>query len=809
MRISDWQIEFDGFAPERTAHREALCTLSNGYFAVRGAGEEATADEVNYPATYIAGGYNRLTTEIAGRALENEDLVNFPSGLHLSYRSGDGDWLNLKAVRILEYRLILDMRTATLIRHLRIEEKNGRRTRIESRRFLHMRHLHLAAITQTITAENWSGPAEVRSTLDGRVINGGVARYRQLSCTHLEPVAEGGGDGEPISLIVRTTQSRLVVAMAAVTRAWREDGEVACPRSAERAPGYIGETLRLALVEGRPVTIEKTVSLYTSRDRAISEPGLAAVGAVAASLRHSALESSHQLAWQDLWQRASIQIVDHDREATALLRFHTFHLMQTLTGNCAELDVGVPARGLHGEAYRGHVFWDELFVLPFYNTHFPEVARALILYRYRRLDMARRLAREAGYSGAMFPWQSGSSGREESQRLHLNPRSGRWIEDHTYLQRHVSAAVAYNVWRHFLATGDERFLVETGAEMLLEIARFWASVAQWNAERGRYDIRHVVGPDEYHTAYVGESRPGIHNNAYTNVMAAWCLRTALACLECLAPDAREDLVRFLGIGEEEVARWEDVAKKLFVPFHDDGIMSQFENYDALEELDWELYRKKYGDIQRLDRILEAEGSTTNRYKLSKQADVLMLFYLFSAEELAQLIEGLGYPFDPQSIPRTIAYYLRRTAHGSSLSRVVHSWVLARSDRERSWQLFRDALGEDVADAQHGTTAEGLHFGAMAATVDLVERCYSGLELHSDCVHLNPRLPSEVRSVSFSMGYMGNSLAINIDQTALQAEAGRYTRLPLRLSVGGKVHDVMPGERVEIALDPDPAGDDAA
>ena len=197
-----------------------------------------------------------------------------------------------------------------------------------------------------------------------------------------------------------------------------------------------------------------------------------------------------------------------------------FHLLQTVSEHTIDLDVGVPARGLHGEAYRGHIFWDELFVFPFLNLRFPELTRALLRYRVRRLPEARQAARAAGYRGAMYPWQSGSDGREETQRLHLNPRSGRWLPDNSHRQRHVNAAVAWNVWQYYQATGDLDFLAAYGAEMLLEIARFWASIATYNRALDRYEICGVMGPDEYHDGYPDRDEPGLDNNAYTNVMAA-------------------------------------------------------------------------------------------------------------------------------------------------------------------------------------------------------------------------------------------------------------------------------------------------
>jgi len=798
--VDHWSLIYEGFDAKQEGLREALCTLGNGYFATRGAAQEASADDVHYPGTYLAGGYDRLTTEIAGETIENEDLVNFPNWLPLNVRPSDGDWLAPENPNLLDYRVELDLRHGLLLRTLRIEDAQGRRTRLESRRFVHMSARHYAGIKTTITAENWSGPVLLRAALDGRVTNSGVARYSELRGDHLEPAGQGDGHATPIWLRVRTRQSRIEMAQAARTQVYRNGAAVDCARQLTSEPGYVAEELSLQLREGQPVTVEKIAALYTSRDTAISEPALEARNAVERAPRFRDLERSHADAWDRLWQRAEIAIqnggVDHP---TKLLRLHAFHLLQVMSPNTVAFDAGVPARGLHGEAYRGHVFWDELFIFPFFNVRFPEIARALIDYRYRRLDAARRLAKQAGFKGAMYPWQSGSNGREESQRLHLNPKSGRWIPDNTHLQRHVSAAIAYNVWQHYQATADIQFLRRSGAEMLMEIARFWASIAEWNPARERYEIRGVMGPDEYHDAYPDADKPGLNNNAYTNIMAVWCLSTARECLDLLPPGWRAEIRADIALTDDELDHWADIARKMFVPFHGDGLISQFEGYEALEEFDWKAYRAKYDTIERLDRILEAEGDTPNRYKLSKQADVLMLFYLFSAEQLTALLHQLGYAFDPAAIPRNVEYYLRRTAHGSSLSRVVHSWVLARADRARSWRLFHEALRADVADRKNSTTHEGIHLGAMAATVDIIQRCYAGMELRHGRLWLHPALPDALNALSFTVVYQSNELAVEITHEVIRLRAARYAREPAEVFINGEPHIIRPGETIERPL----------
>ena len=795
ITVADWKLAYEGFAPEEEGLREALCTLGNGYFATRGAAEEASADEVHYPGTYLAGGFNRLETDIAGRVIENEDLVNLPNWLPLSFRPADGDWLNLQRDKVIDYRQELDLRSGILRRRFKLRDKAGRETSIESRRLVHMHNPHLAALQMTVKPENWSGNVEVMAALDGRVINFGVARYRSLDSKHLEPLEARPFGDDGMLLVVETNQSRIRIAQAARTRLFKWSEPAATERRTDGEEGYIAQYAAVAVAEGESLTVEKVVALHTGRDMGISEPALAAVESVSAAGDFENLLADHKRAWRRLWDRCDITLKDSHR-IQMIMRLHIFHLLQTVSPHSCELDVGVPARGLHGEAYRGHIFWDEVFILPFLNFRIPEISRSLLLYRYRRLPAARAAARESGLKGALFPWQSGSSGREESQVLHLNPRSGRWTPDNSHLQRHANAAIALNVWRYYEATGDRAFLASYGAEMLVEIARLWASLATWSEDKGRYVIKGVMGPDEFHDAYPSGDTPGLDNNAYSNVMAAWVLTQAQKVLEIIPPARRQELEELLGLGAEELAQWDDIACKLFVPFHSGGVISQFEGYDQLEELDWGAYRAKYGDIQRLDRILEAEGDSVNRYKASKQADVLMLFYLLSMAELRKLFRRLGYDFSARTIRKSIAYYLPRTSDGSTLSRLVHSWVLARSDRTRSWELLKKALESDVKDVQGGTTAEGIHLGAMAGTVDLVQRGQTALEIVNGVLHLSPCMPQELQGMRLRLLYHGSPLVAVVSRDKLVLSAPEDWAGPNKIGVRNRVHAFKAGSELE-------------
>ena len=250
---------------------------------------------------------------------------------------------------------------------------------------------------------------------------------------------------------------------------------------------------------------------------------------------------------------------------------------------------------------------------------------------------------------------------------------------------------------------------------------------------------------------------------------------------------------------DEIERWRDISGKLRVPFHDDGIISQFDGYDRLVEFDWPAYEQKYGNIGRLDLILEAEHDTPNRYKLSKQADVPMLFYLFSADELRLLFEQLGYPFDLDTIPKNVDYYLARTSHGSTLSRVAHSWVLARSDRRRSWHLFQRALDSDIADIQGGTTPEGIHIGAMAGAIDLVQRCYLGIEMRANVLHFDPALPAGLGRVKVRLRYRRQILDVEVDRDLLRISSRQVIANPITVAYRGHFRYVAPGDSYEFRL----------
>jgi trehalose/maltose hydrolase-like predicted phosphorylase len=798
-RVNDdeWLLGYEGIEPSEEGTREALLTLGNGYMATRGAAPEARADGVHYPATYVAGVYNRLVSHVDGREREDESLVNLPNWLPLTFRPRNGQWFEPATSELVHHHVALDIRRGLLLRELVVRDGQDRRTHVTQERLVSMSRPHLAALRTVITPGNWSGRVEIRSLVDGRVENDNVAEFAALAKQHLGSPSTGH-DADSVWLVTETTQSRIRVAVALSTTLPRREQLVTADCRVVDGSGFVGHELTVDAEAGDPIIIDKVVAIYASRDRAIAGPLDAAHNEIIDAPGFAVLRDDHVLEWSQQWQRLRLAFDGdgpmRDRRA---MNLHLFHLAQSLSRHSADLDVGVGARGLHGEAYRGHVFWDELFVFPLLNFRIPELTRALLLYRYRRLPQARRLAQEIGVSGARFPWQSGSNGREETPEWFYNPRSKRWMDDNSRRQYHVNLAVAYNVWQYFQVTADVDFLRAYGAELIVEIARFWAGIARYDPDSDRYHIRGVMGPDEFHDGYPGKPGRGLDDNAYVNVMTAWTLARARDTYDVLGGHHTGDLWERLGLTGAELDEWDRISRRLSVPFLANGLPSQFEGYDDLDELDWDAYRNRYANIGRLDLILESEGDTTNRYKASKQADVLMLFYLLSAEELTEIVRRLGYDYDPATIPATVDYYLARTTHGSTLSNVVHAWVLARTNRRASWYLLQDALEADLSDTQGGTTREGIHLGAMAGTADILQRCYSGLESRDDALWLNPLLPDALTLLEFDLHYRGHWLKCHLHADRFVIDALPSAASPVTIVIDEQRHELDGGARLEV------------
>jgi beta-phosphoglucomutase family hydrolase len=797
-----WQLTYHGFEAEAETLREALTTVGNGYFGTRGAfvGTPEVQD-IHYPGTYIAGLYNKLPTEVHGKTIYNNDFVNVPNWLLVTVRIGDDPPLTPLDCELLQYRHCLDLKRAIVSRTMRFRDGQGRVTRIATERFAGMDNPHLAALRVWITAENYSEQVRLCSSLDGTVVNDGVPRYRELASDHLSPVSVSESDGV-CSLHVETKTSKVKIYFHGKTRVAKGDEAVQPSRSVTTEPGVVTEEYRVDASEGTTYRFEKVVSIFTSKDDNAISPSETGRDLVADAPPYEQLRAAHEEQWAKLWNMSDIVILG-DRFSQRAIRLHIYHLLTTASRHNVDIDAGLPARGLHGEAYRGHIFWDEIFIAPFYNLHLPEITKSHLLYRYRRLDQARKNARDSGYEGAMYPWQTADDGTEESQVIHYNPRSGEWDPDLSRNQRHISISIAYNIWAYFYCTYDSAFLYDVGMEMLLEICRFWSSIAEYNEKDDRYHIHGVMGPNEFHEKYPGADEAGYTDNAYTNIMTAWLLHKCLETYEYLPDEVRERLDRRIGFDASELDRWRHIVRRMAVVITDDGIISQFDGWMSLQDLDWEDYRRKYDNIHRLDRILKAEGDSPNRYKVSKQADALQIFYMLAPGQVSNILRLMGYETgDPAEFARkNYEHFVERTSHGSTLSYVVHSAILKYLERHKhdQWKWFIEALRSDICDTQGGTTPEGIHCGVMGGTIDIIVKSFAGINLFKDHINVSPDLPRCWHGLSFRIQHRGNVFEFTVGWEELTVSRLSPERTPMCIRYEGDDYEVRAGERVSIEL----------
>ncbi len=787
-----WNLRYASFNKEEEKLRETLTAVGNGYLGTRGAYEGSRASEHHYPGTYIAGIFNKVPSEVHGETIFNNDFVNCPNWLPVEFRICCGSFIDPFEQEILSYRQDLDMKNAIMSREIVFRDNLGRITRISSRRLASMDNPHLCALQFSFIPVNYSGDIEFRSAIDGAIENKGVARYSSLASDHLEHVDSGVSE-EGVFLHVQTNNSHYQIVTHAKSSARVSGAPVAVNKSVESSPRYIAELFKVTLNRGQECTIEKTATFHTSLDSDHDDPKAAGDKAIYNAQAFSELYEKHSSAWEKIWEKSNISI-DGDRFSQKALRFHIYHLLGTASPHNPSIDAGMPARGLNGEAYRGHIFWDEIYILPFFTHHFPDIAKALLMYRYNRLDAAREYARENGYEGAMFPWQTADDGSEETQIVHYNPQNETWGPDLSRNQRHVSIAVFYNTWRYAHETGDTGFMQQYGAEMLFEIARFWASIARHLPDTGQYHIEGVMGPDEFHEKLPGSHKEGLKDNAYTNIMTAWLLEKAVDVAENLDPSVMDRLVTDIKVGYDEIEEWKKICSNMHIILTENNILEQFDGYMELKELDWEQYRKKYGNIHRMDRILKAEGDNPDNYKVAKQADVLMTFYALSPVDVQHILEKNGHHIeDPVKMVRdNYTYYEPRTSHGSTLSKVVHAIISSylHDGHETAWRWFTESLKSDIEDTQGGTTQEGIHCGVMGGTLDTVTRYFAGISFANDILNVHPNLPEHWRSLDFKVCFRNNWYRLLIDHQSVTVHLLEGPEKKITVNIAG--HNVMIG-----------------
>ena len=727
-----WRITIDGWDPKREAAVEAICALVNGYCGVRAAVEEGSG--ASNPATFLNGVFDAAHELVAQAAATPEhqviaaptsELVKAPDWSRVSIWV-DGTLLQVDTTELLEHSRTLDMRRGVLVRTWRL--RSGPRTIcFRSLRFASLNDRHLLGQVLQITPEDWAGEIRLETVVDGDVTNEGGMRH----LIHTEARREGAR----LLLSARTSEKAITVCMAASAVLTDEAGRrlEATEDCAEQA---VSHAWAFRVRPGQTFTCEKLVSVFTSRDG--PSPASAATESLdrAVATGVSRLLEQSARAWAARWETADVAIPGDDT-IQRQIRFAGYHLIGCANPEDEHASPG--ARSLTGERYKGHVFWDtEIFVLPFFVFTHPPTARALLMYRYHTLPAARERARAQGYAGALYAWESTDTGVDLTPSFVINA-AGERLEILTGEQEHhISADIGFAICQYWDATQDRQFLLEAGAEMLFEIARFWASRAVHGKE-GRFHIRKVIGPDEYHE--------NVDDNAYTNRMARYVLRRAVEAAAWLRAEAggRWDVLSSeLELQDGEMAVWTEVADKL-VDNSDgpDGVIEQHDGYFDLEPADLERYEPR---AQTMDVVLGWQALVQTQ--ILKQADVLMLVAL------------LGHEMSRESREANYRFYEPRTSHDSSLSASIHALVAARfgllGDAER---YFRRAASIDL-DLTHGVTAAGgVHIAALGGMWQALVFGFAGVTPDGHGLETNGHVPAGWGRVRACLRWRGGVTAV--------------------------------------------------
>ena len=760
-----WHIVQRDFGVEANAHYEGVFATGNGYMSVRGSLEEGFRDDPqNTPYLRVPGnttlqklvrGKAKHGTYIAGimgrHPILNEETVNAPWFVGIDV-TVNGVSLDPESGQLSDHERHLDLRTGELVRSFTWKPDSETELRLEFRRFVSMAEQHLALSQISIAAVRGSGRIAIESGITAEVLTNGYDHYADVTPT-LEPVA---------SLTCRTDLDyEISVAMehrASGTTTW----------TGERTSRRVAERTAFTLPAGTTWQMTKTVSVYTSNDPDCSEVStrMSRVTATLAEAQQSTYEqllADSARSWTDHWERSDVA-VEGDAEVQRAMRFSVFHLLRSN----ARLNphVSICAKGFAGDAYYGRYFWDtEIFMLPFFIYTDPVAARNLIMYRYHMLKGARENAAHYGYQGARFPWHSGVSGTEQCA-----------LWQFADLQIHVTADVTHGAWHYFRATNDMEFLMNAGLEMLIETSRYWVDRIDVGAD-GSVTLGGVIGPDEYTMM----SR----NNAYTNYMVRYMLRTTVQALEIARKrdsSATAALLARLGVEETEIASFTETADGLRVPFDAErNLVLQSDEFESLADLD---LRDLLGESSHL---VGRHISEEKRYrsKCLKQADVVLLMALFPHE------------FDAEAMRTAYEYYEPLTTHDSSLSPTTHAivatWLGKQDDADR---YFRQSMGIDL-DLETRGAAEGIHVAAAAGNWQFIAFGLVGIRtaLQSDTLTLEPRVPEGLGTISFAFVWKGQPLTIEANESSV-AITNRSDR-GVDAEIWGTSVQIPAGERIEI------------
>ena len=711
---SAWVLTAEGFDPLREAIYKSRFSISNGFLGLRAGRAVSRGERWVVPhRAYVAGLF-----DLPGPENPIPALVPAPGWQQIRIMLPGGPLVHHPAEAI-SHRTTLDMKRGLLLTGCRLVD-----------------HPTIAVRVKTLDLVSLSERGIAVQIVELKIEDGEIEVAVEASFEGLGLGLKSGRIEQDLG-VWRTKYSGKRVAMAAVSSLQIDGSEVA-----PIIPGPFKWSWHWKTRAGQIVCFSRLIAV-TRGDAQDTDPGRIASEklGVARQLGWREIVQKHEAAWSDRWRASDIE-VEGDPASEQALRFAVYHLNSA--ANPADERVSIGARGLTGDDYHGHVFWDtEIYLLPFYTFTWPQAARALLMYRFRTIDGARQKAVRMGWRGAMYAWESADTGAEATPERVVGP-DGQIIDVLCGKQeQHITADVAYAVWQYWQATEDVDFLLNAGAEILLETGRFWSSRAQAEGD-GYCHIRNVIGPDEYHEH--------VDDNAYTNVMARWNIRRALdvaAVLRERWPDRWAHLSHSIGLDNAELARWRTVAETMVTGWNSQtGLFEQFTGFFDLEEIDLTKYA---GRSVPMDVVLGREQ--TQRSKVVKQADVVALLGLLPEE------------FPADSGRANFRYYEPRCGHGSSLSGAMHGLVAARlGDSDLALRYFQRAVAIDLAD-NHTTIAGGLHIAALGGTWLTAIFGFAGLSLRSDGIAFNPKLPASWRNLKFGIEWRGRRLTIGMDGAA--------------------------------------------
>lgn len=743
---STWALREEGYEPARERSVESRFAVGNGFLGLRASIEQPT--DASAPRTYVAGFFDR-----SGRDRVGPRLISGPDWLGLRIVV-DGQEVALDAGEMLAHSRTLHLCCGLLVRDWRQRLPSGKVLRLRTGRFASLVNRARAGHFALIEVDQ---PAKL------------LLKCQLASAT--EDLTFFQRDGELTSWRTAAGGRRLAVATSCglylAGRSWPDRGVGA---GMERRWEWRMEPRQRAL---------HCQVIAVAREDGNSNPDREAKAA-SRRLRASdlpALLEKHARAWERRWATSDV-VIEGDPAAQEAMRFALYHLIAA--ANPRDERVSIPARALTGDAYMGHVFWDtDIFLLPFYTFTWPEAARALLMYRYHTLPAARDKAVQFGCQGALYAWQSAETGKEVTPTFDISGE-GHVIPIRTGMEEHhVSADIAYAVWQYWQATRDVGFLLEAGAEIVLETARFWASRATLE-EDGRYHIRGVIGPDEYHE--------GVDDNAYTNFMARWnleCGREVAQLLQARWPRRWAELREQLNISLDDLGFWHEVAAQLAIDGDPaTGILEQFAGFFQLEPVDLEDYKPRLAAI---DVLLGRER--TQRSQVIKQADIVMLLALHWDR------------FAPEVREANFRFYEERCDHGSSLSPAMHALVAARlGDVALAERYFQETAAIDLHDAM-GNAAGGVHIAALGGLWQVAAFGFGGMIMEPRGLAFDPHLPEGWTAMRFPIRWRRRLIHVSIDRDPLTITVTLKHGRPFTVRVDNVRHTLRRGEAWTCQADP--------